>query len=637
MTESPVAEQRHLAAIEQGRQAKGKKPQRGGRRPLSCLALPPAQAEMRSRAALRQLHPLPSGGPLPPESGASGASPIGSGTAVDVDLASPEAAGNALDAAAGGSATAAAAGTGLVARRNSHSIPGFAEPVDVFFFLRTVGLDVDSTAIPVSSLTQLLAEIQRANQPSAPRSGAATTSFGTPGTATSSTLCSWPSSSPSSPSAPSTSLPGRSRYSGVRGSRSADLAHVWHRASHQALMAGDFESRPCIVQLQTFSITQFYWYATNEIDALNSRLGQAVRTAQNLGLDKDKSPSQTLHDEMRHRIWWDLVDSDTFQSICLDRPPLIRVESPGVPLPLNCNDGDITDAFLRPRPHDEPTVMMANIFRAQFFKLMNRHICFGSPDDAHSYDAIRKLDDAILGITATYPWFYQLDRQGRPPPLPEPLGEILSWKNHIIRTSISTQRIRMYRPFLSSRVGDSWAKCIEAAEDAMAVYRTIRANRSIASLQKSLPQAYQIFSIAVTVTALLLVEGSLPISNVRQQIRDMAEDLWILEDQGCVSPVASRGRQVLLKMLSLVDMGNNGASASEEDTDGLPSEIGFIFGGEQAARTYMQRLASRNQRLQGRNSSAGVCQMDLMMDDMVLQNLLNSDMAALMADKQGFL
>jgi hypothetical protein len=44
---------------------------------------------------------------------------------------------------------------------------------------------------------------------------------------------------------------------------------------------------------------------------LYRRLGQAVRTAQTLGLDKDLTPSQTLHDEMRHRIWWDLVDSDT--------------------------------------------------------------------------------------------------------------------------------------------------------------------------------------------------------------------------------------------------------------------------------------------------------------------------------------
>ena len=340
--------------------------------------------------------------------------------------------------------------------------------------------------------------------------------------------------------------------------------------------------------------------------------------------------------------------------------------------------------------------MMLNIFRARFFKLMNHHLCHSSAEDARSYEAICKLDDEVLSITKSYPWFFQLDPDGRPPLLPQPLGEILVWQNHIIWTCISTQRIRMYRPFLASRVGSSWTKCIEAAEDAMAVYRSsIRTNRSPTSLQKFLPQAYQIFSVAVTVTALLLVEGSLPIANARQQIRDMADDLRMVEDQGCVSPVASRGRRVLLKMLRLVDMGSEGlgsASGQDEDAeadadaDGLVAEIGFIFGGEQAARTYMQRLASRNQRRTSRSmalttkkqqqqqqqrtatmeeaslpdqqvgdpleradegtaymSSVGAplqyvgeadpYQMSLdVMDDVVLQNLFNFDMTALMAD-----
>lgn len=428
-----------------------------------------------------------------------------------------------------------------------------------------------------------------------------------------------------------------------------------------------------------------------------------MRTAQTLGLDKDLAPSQTLHDEMRHRIcgislirtrkksiysWFEQINNfQRFQSICLGRSPLIRLETPGVPLPLNCNDDDITETFLRSRPHDEPTVMMLNIFRARFFKLMNNHICYRNPNDGDSYEAICKLDDEVLNITRSYPWFFQLDQEGRPPPLPHPMAEILTWQNHIIRTCISTQRIRMYRPFISHRIGDSWAKCIEAAEDAMAVYRTLRWNKSSTSLQKFLPQAYQMFSVAVTVTALLLVEGSLPIPNVWQQIRNMADDLKILEDEGCVSPVASRGRQVLTKMLSLVEMGNNGAPVPE-DTEDLVADIGFIFGGEQAAQAYLQRLASRNQRLRGRDTSvpstiseqkatptsmdsstyshsrfqymvgghgvvdasivensagymgqqqqqpAGVYQMDLMMDDMVLQNMLNFDMTALMADSR---
>jgi hypothetical protein len=377
-----------------------------------------------------------------------------------------------------------------------------------------------------------------------------------------------------------------------------------------------------------------------------------------------------------------------FQSICLGRPPLIRLETPGVPLPLNCNDDDITDTFLRPRPNDEPTVMTANIFRARFFELMNRHICYDDPQGGDSYEAICKLDDEVLNITRAYPWFFQLDQEGQPPPLPHPLGEVITWQNHIIRTCISTQRIRMYRPFLSHRIGDSWAKCTEAAEDALAVYRTLRQNKSSTSLQKFLPQAYQVFSVAVTVTALLLVEGSLPIPNVWQQVRSMADDLKILEDEGCVSPVASRGRQILTRMLSLVDMGNNGAPVPE-DTDDLVAGIGFIFGGEEAAHTYLQRLAFRNQRHGGRDLSVpsttskqkatptsmdsssyshtrsqdatgypGVVnasiehpvehtigqplqqqhhptnayQMDLMMDDILLQNMLNFDMTALMND-----
>lgn len=47
-------------------------------------------------------------------------------------------------------------------------------------------------------------------------------------------------------------------------------AHVWHHASLQALQAGKYEARPTLTQLQTFSVTQLYWFATNNIETLNS-------------------------------------------------------------------------------------------------------------------------------------------------------------------------------------------------------------------------------------------------------------------------------------------------------------------------------------------------------------------------------
>lgn len=49
-----------------------------------------------------------------------------------------------------------------------------------------------------------------------------------------------------------------------------DLAHVWHSASRQALHAGGFEGKPCLIQLQTFIVTQLYWLATRNVETLNS-------------------------------------------------------------------------------------------------------------------------------------------------------------------------------------------------------------------------------------------------------------------------------------------------------------------------------------------------------------------------------
>jgi len=40
-------------------------------------------------------------------------------------------------------------------------------------------------------------------------------------------------------------------------------------------------------------------------------MAQAIRNAQALGLHKDRVPARNVVEEMRHRLWWDLVDSDT--------------------------------------------------------------------------------------------------------------------------------------------------------------------------------------------------------------------------------------------------------------------------------------------------------------------------------------
>uniref|UniRef100_A0A8H7K5F1 Transcription factor domain-containing protein n=1 Tax=Bionectria ochroleuca TaxID=29856 RepID=A0A8H7K5F1_BIOOC len=356
------------------------------------------------------------------------------------------------------------------------------------------------------------------------------------------------------------------------------LAHIWHLSSRRALRAGDFEARPCLTQLQTFSVTQLYWYATNDIETLNSHLGQAVRNAQAIGLDKDRTPSTCLQNEMRHRLWWDLVDADMFQTICLDREPLVRLKDPGVPLPLNCDDHDMTVSSIHPKPLDVPTVMSMNIYRAQVFRILNRHWCATHGDCLQSIEGIRRLDSEIVELVTQLPWYFQLDEDGNPPRLSEALREILTWQHHILRTCVSTQRIRMYRPFLANRVENAWENVVKAAEDALAVYRTLRLDGTTTSRQKFSTQAYQVFSVAVTVAALLLVEGSLPIPDAYNLIKDMAMDLRMLENQGCLVPVATHGHQVLLKMLTFFDR-RWADPVSPEDAKRLVPDISTILGG----------------------------------------------------------
>lgn len=314
---------------------------------------------------------------------------------------------------------------------------------------------------------------------------------------------------------------------------------------------------------------------------------------------------------MRRRLWWDLVDSDMFQSACLDRPPLIRLSSREVPLPLNCNDSDLTDSAIRSRPIEEPTEMSMNIFRATLFRMLN-HDYFqreadsssseheGSADDVardrswkreNAYKNVVALDEKVLNLMAGLPWYFQLDDEGRPPRLPEPLGERLVWQQYILRTCVNTQRVRMYRQFLHPRTGMAWENCVSAVQDSMLAYRSLPLQITQSSRQKFLPQAYQVFSVAVTAVALLLVEGSLPIPDVYQQIRNMAKDLGMLERQGCRVPIAIHGRRVLRKMLELCEArATTMTSTSPEEAQTLVPDISIILGGERVTRAYMNRL-----------------------------------------------
>lgn len=49
-----------------------------------------------------------------------------------------------------------------------------------------------------------------------------------------------------------------------------NLSQIWYTCSRQALHSSGFESKPQLVHLQTFLVTQKYWLATKDVETMNS-------------------------------------------------------------------------------------------------------------------------------------------------------------------------------------------------------------------------------------------------------------------------------------------------------------------------------------------------------------------------------
>lgn len=318
-----------------------------------------------------------------------------------------------------------------------------------------------------------------------------------------------------------------------------------------------------------------------------------------MNLDKDSQPSKCLEDELRHRLWWDLIDTDTydsmvvnggnhwltfgsrFQAICLDRAPLIRVDSQSVPLPLNCNDVDITRDSITIRPIEQPTEATLKLHIGTLFQLINRRLCTGNGTYLKDYENVVSMEEELLQFMKALPWYLQPNANS------SFVGfEFVKWQHHIIRTCVATQRIRMHKPFLSNRSNASWRSCAEAARDALTVYKEIRTEKSPAFRQKFFAGCYQIFSVAVTLAALLLVERAEPFPDALAWLERLATDLKQVEDQGCFVPLAQHGRTVLLNMISYYE---HRQPYTPRDAEKLVSDISVILGGEQATRAYLDR------------------------------------------------
>jgi hypothetical protein len=329
----------------------------------------------------------------------------------------------------------------------------------------------------------------------------------------------------------------------------------------------------------------------------HSSLAQAVRCAQALGLDRDYEPSSNLQAEIRHRVWWDICCADTFQSLCLDRQPLLQSYLSRVPLPLNCDDSGLTETSVSALPIQEPTCSSYRVVLTQAYKVLNR---LYAEDGTHlaSYEWVSAADAELVSILNQLPWYMNMSNDKAFAKSQHISGyDYLKWQHHILQNTISMQRLRMHRPFLRTEMRDlCWAKCIDSIEKSFAVYLAIRASsaKTIIHSKKMLVQSFQSFCSVVSVVMFLLIERPKLSLDVQHDIEIAIQDLRDLAEANPFLPMAAEGRATLNKLLLAYRAGfrsQNAGPGSSQSVGGqaLIQDLYEMMGGGLNTRKYLEK------------------------------------------------
>jgi len=233
----------------------------------------------------------------------------------------------------------------------------------------------------------------------------------------------------------------------------------------------------------------------------------------------------------------------------------------------------------------EPTDMSANICRAQAFTIF-RKIYVDDGAYLSSYNYIQSIDTEVQQLMDNFPWYFSANS----PESSRHLSSLdrIAWQHCVLHISICMQRIRMNRPFLHARIGESWSVCAKAAQGLLAVYRSMREPdvERFRRSQKFVTQGYQVYTAAVTLAAFLLVERSFPDFSSDLMRRDVEMVISDLELRDIGSMVAD-GIKVLRKMLDMFD--RRESRDQQQERESLIHEIASVFGGEQPTRKYLKR------------------------------------------------
>ncbi|CDK26232.1 unnamed protein product [Kuraishia capsulata CBS 1993] len=376
------------------------------------------------------------------------------------------------------------------------------------------------------------------------------------------------------------------------------LSSLWYHGCRQAMIVSGFEMKPNLTHLHTFSVLQTYFYAINDSNTLHSLLGQAVVSAQILGLHDVKQPSDENYDridyEIRKRIWWDLCSCDTYQAFCMSRPPLIRCTSAVTPLPSNCHDSEITKCSIKVRPMSEPTYVSVTILIIQLMRICN-HLWEENGVYTTDINRVIEVDKKMNQLLEQRPWYLQFLPDGSLPKLPEAENmHLVHWQFQNLYSCIMTQKLRMFRVYLSPRNQYAYNACEAAIHSVFDVYDQLRKIPNIEGTSTFLVQGYQTFSGAVALSAFLLVEQPHNADDVFEEVARLLEDMKIRKLSGVEHPVVTQGAKIIAKMMDILGKRKLVSdNATKQSLVGISNKIYTVFGGKVVAKSYVDRASKK--------------------------------------------
>ncbi|KZT62356.1 hypothetical protein CALCODRAFT_548993 [Calocera cornea HHB12733] len=306
----------------------------------------------------------------------------------------------------------------------------------------------------------------------------------------------------------------------------------------------------CVVLLSSFLAS---WNLLAESWLL---LGQAVRTAQDLGLHRaaPKSSLTPIEREMHKRIWWSVYMLDRLLAIALGRPLGIEDSDCDVELPLPLDD-EALRLHLDGAPMGEPsTIMVGFIALTELAKIggqMLRQVYAVNKTGFH-LDAAQSaaLQESVDALDA------QLSKwcDGLPPELrSKPKGEKEIFMAAVLCTSYYAILISLHRVFLpTSRkhgpaVSTSVAKAVSASRNCILLAKALR-NIIFPSHHLAFFVQY-LFSSAVILC--LCIMRLMDENQIKQSMPEVMQCIQCLHDLEVSYPGAKKCRELLTQLFDV--------------------------------------------------------------------------------------